>query len=245
MEVIPAIDLRQGQVVRLNQGDFDKQTTFSNDPVRVAREFAEAGAPRIHLVDLDGALEGSPAQRELYLAVAKAVPVPIEVGGGFRTEEQVAETLESGVDRVVLGTAAVEDPALLARLVQRHGAESIMVGLDARDGFVAVSGWKRTTEVEAAELMTGMHEAGVRRFLYTDIARDGTLASPNFDAVGDMARHGLSLSAEVRVIASGGIGDIDHLRRLTTLGVEGAIVGSAIYRGTLDLPQAIAELGSS
>jgi phosphoribosylformimino-5-aminoimidazole carboxamide ribotide isomerase len=243
VEVIPAIDLRQGQVVRLNQGDFGKQTTFSDDPVRVARQFAEAGAPRIHLVDLDGALEGSPVQRELYLAVAEAVSIPIEVGGGFRTEEQVAVAIESGVDRVVLGTAAVEDPALLIRLVERHGAERIVVGLDARDGFVAVSGWVRTTEVEATELMTTMHKAGVRRFLYTDIARDGTLASPNFDAVGGMVRHGLSLSEDIRVIASGGIGDIDHLRRLTTLGVEGAIVGSAIYRGTLDLRHAIAELG--
>ena len=242
MEVIPALDLRNGNVVRLNQGDFAKQTTFSHDPLRVARQFAEAGAPRIHVVDLDGAFEGGPAQQKLCMRIAEAVSVPIEVGGGFRTEEHVAMAIEAGMDRVVLGTAAVEDPALVERVVARHGPDRIVVGLDARDGRVAVSGWKQATDVLATDLMASMHEAGVRRFIYTDIARDGTLASPNFEAIGGMAYNGRLLSDDVRVIASGGIADIEHLRRLAKLGVEGAIVGSAIYRGTVDLEQAIAEL---
>ena len=245
MEVIPAIDLRNGQVVRLNQGDFAQQTTFSDDPVRVARQFVEAGASRIHLVDLDGALDGSPAQKELCMAIAEAVSVPIEVGGGFRTEQQVAMALDIGMDRVVLGTAAVEDPELVGRLVDRHGVERIVVGLDARDGMVAVSGWKETTEVLATDLMADMHARGVRLFIYTDISRDGTLSSPNFEAAAEILYHGLSLSSDVRVIASGGIGEIAHLRRLETLGMEGAIVGSAIYRGTIDLHEAVAELQAS
>jgi phosphoribosylformimino-5-aminoimidazole carboxamide ribotide isomerase len=242
VEVIPAIDLRNGQVVRLNQGDYAKQTTFSNDPLRVARQFVEAGAPRIHLVDLDGAFDGSPAQKGLCIAIAKAVPVPIELGGGFRNEEDVAMAIDAGMDRVVLGTVAVEDPDLVARLVARLGADRIIVGLDARDGYVAVSGWKQATNVEATTLMTQMHERGVRRYVYTDISRDGTLSSPNFGAVAAMAYHAISLSDDTNVIASGGIGSIAHLHRLATLGVEGAIVGSAIYRGALDLQQAVAEL---
>ncbi len=140
MEVIPAIDLRHGKVVRLNQGDYAKQTTFSDDPVRVARQFVEAGAPRIHLVDLDGALEGSPAQKEICMQIVKAVPVPIEVGGGMRTADHIAQALGMGVDRVVLGTVAVEDPALVEQAVATHGAEHIVVGLDARDGMIAVNG---------------------------------------------------------------------------------------------------------
>jgi phosphoribosylformimino-5-aminoimidazole carboxamide ribotide isomerase len=242
VEIIPAIDLRQGQVVRLNQGDFDRQTTFSNDPLSVAREFQDAGASRLHVVDLDGALEGAPVQNELYTEIATQVDVPIEVGGGFRTDGHVALALEAGIGRVVLGTVAIEAPDMVVRLVERHGPERIVVGLDASEGRVAVSGWREKTNVEAGQLMTEMHGAGVRRFVYTDIARDGTLTSPNFQAIDAMVVHGSRLGG-VRLIASGGIGEIEHLRRLAASGVEGAVVGSAIYRGTIDLRTAVDEFG--
>jgi len=244
MEVIPAIDLRHGQVVRLTQGDYAKQTTFSDDPIAVAAGFVEAGAVRIHVVDLDGALDGTPTQADLCARVAKAVPVPIEVGGGFRNADHVTAALSAGMDRVVLGTAAVENPTMVGLLIEQHGAERIVVGLDARDGIVAVSGWTQSTGVAATELMAQMHALGVRRFVYTDIARDGMLSSPNFEAVAEMVAHAEQLGGAA-IIASGGIADAEHLRRLAGAGVEGAIVGSAIYRGTVDLAAIVAELGAS
>ena len=241
MEIIPAIDLRQGEVVRLNQGDFDRQTTFSRDPVSVARGFVEAGATRIHVVDLDGALEGGPRQAELYASIAESVDVPIELGGGIRTAEDVAMAFEAGVERVVLGTAAIADPEMVARAVLEHGAGRIVIGLDANDGKVAVGGWRETTDREATELMGTMAAVGVRRFVFTDIARDGTLTEPNFASVRAMIDHGRELGG-VSVIASGGIGELDHLKRLAELGAEGAIVGSAIYRGTIDLHEAVSAM---
>ena len=244
MEVMPAIDLRHGQVVRLTQGDYAKQTTFSDDPIAVAAGFVEAGAVRIHVVDLDGALDGTPTQADLCARVAKAVPVPIEVGGGFRNADHVTAALSAGMDRVVLGTAAVENPTMVGLLIEQHGAERIVVGLDARDGIVAVSGWTQSTGVAATELMAQMHALGVRRFVYTDIARDGMLSSPNFEAVAEMVAHAEQLGGAA-IIASGGIADAEHLRRLAGAGVEGAIVGSAIYRGTVDLAAIVAELGAS
>jgi phosphoribosylformimino-5-aminoimidazole carboxamide ribotide isomerase len=230
MEIIPAIDLRQGQVVRLNQGDFNRQTTFSDDPLKVAQGFVDAGAIRIHVVDLDGALEGGPQQSDLYGALARDISVPLEVGGGFRASEHVDTALAAGVGRVVLGTAAIADPDMVSEAVQKYGADRILVGLDAN--------------INATDLMTQMFEVGVRRFVFTDIARDGTLTEPNFDSVAVMIQHGIALGG-VHVIASGGIGELDHLRRLATLGAEGAIVGTAIYRGTVDLAEAIHELGAS
>jgi phosphoribosylformimino-5-aminoimidazole carboxamide ribotide isomerase len=238
MEVIPAIDLRGGQAVRLHQGDYAQQTTFSDDPAGVARSFAAAGAPRIHVVDLDGALSGAPANAAVVRAIA-AMGTPVELGGGLRSEADVAAALEAGVGRVVIGTAAVREPELVSRLIAAHGAERVVVGLDARDGLVAVSGWTGDTGVRATELMAQMAERGVVWFIYTDIARDGTLTEPNFAEQAQMVAHAGSLGPDVRVIASGGIATVAHLVRLAGLGVEGAIVGSAIYRGTVDLAEAL------
>ena len=242
MEVIPAIDLRAGAVVRLAQGDYERQTTFSGDPVAVARSFEEAGAPRIHVVDLDAARSGVPAQAEVARAIAAAVAVPIELGGGMRTAADVAAAIEAGLDRIVVGTAAVRDPKLVSELLDVHGPERIVVGLDAVDGLIAVSGWTQSTGVPAADLMARMAEAGVRRFIATDVARDGMLSSPDYDGLAALVRRGRELGG-VRVIASGGVAELDHLRRLAALGVEGAIVGRAIYEGTVDLAEAVAELG--
>ncbi len=244
MEIIPAIDLRQGQVVRLNQGDFNRQTTFSDDPLKIARGFVDAGAIRVHVVDLDGALEGRPKQNELYATLARDISVPLEVGGGFRVESHVATALSAGVGRVVIGTAAITDPGMISQVIQKHGSDRIAVGLDANNGKVAVSGWTETTNIDATDLMTQMFQLGVRRFIFTDIARDGTLTEPNFKSTAVMIQHGISLGG-VHVIASGGIGELDHLRRLASIGAEGAIIGTAIYRGTVDLAEAVRELEAS
>ena len=242
MEVIPAIDLRGGAVVRLLQGNYDRQTTFGDDPVGVARGFEADGAPRIHVVDLDGAREGRRTQAAEVRAVAAAVGIPIELGGGLRSSGDIAEALADGVDRVVLGTAAVEEPALIEQALAAHGAERVIVGIDAREGIVSVSGWTESGAVPAPDLLNRMADMGVRRFIYTDITRDGTLTSPNFSAVSDMVERADAAGGS-RIIASGGIAEIGHLRTLASIGAEGAIIGAAIYLGTLDLAAAVAELG--
>ena len=241
MEIIPAIDLRRGKVVRLNQGDFDRQTTYSDDPLAVARGFVEAGAVRIHVVDLDGALEGAPVQNEIYSVMAAEIGVPLEVGGGFRTAGHVALALDAGVGRIVLGTAAVANPSLVVEAVAAFGPERIVVGIDAKSGKVAVSAWTKTTDVEAIDLISEMHDIGVRRFVFTDIARDGTLTEPNFQSTAAMVERGRQLGGGL-IVASGGIGETSHLERLARIGCDGAIVGSALYRGTIDLRDAIRTL---
>ncbi len=242
MEIIPAIDLRGGVVVRLLQGNYDRQTTFDDDPVRVARCFETDGAPRIHVVDLDGAREGRRTQAGEVRAVAAAVGVPVQLGGGLRSPGDLADAFADGVDRVVLGTAAVEEPALVKQALAAHGAERVVVGIDARDGVVSVAGWTESSEIAATDLLERMAGLGARRFVYTDITRDGTLTSPNFAAVREMIERA-DAAGGARVVASGGIAEIAHLRTLAELGAEGAIVGSAIYRGALDLAVAVAELG--
>lgn len=242
MEVIPAIDLRGGAVVRLLQGNYDRQTTFGDDPVGVARGFEADGAPRIHVVDLDGAREGRRTQAAEVRAVAAAVGIPIELGGGLRSADVIAEAIADGVDRVVLGTAAVEEPELIEQALAAHGAERVIVGIDAREGIASVAGWTESGAVPAPDLLNRMADMGVRRFIYTDITRDGTLTSPNFSAVSDMVERADAAGGS-RIIASGGIAEIDHLRTLANIGAEGAIIGAAIYLGTLDLAAAVAELG--
>jgi len=233
MEVIPAIDLKDGRCVRLYQGDFTRESVFSDDPAAVARRWEEEGAVRLHVVDLDGAAEGGPRNAPLIEAIVKAVEMPVQVGGGIRSLQTLAEYLEMGVKRVVLGTSAVEDADLVEEACRRYG-EAVVIGVDARDGYVATSGWTRKTQVPASRLVVQMEGLGVRRFIYTDIARDGTLTSPNFDEVARI----LSL-VSVPVIASGGISSIEHLVELQGLGVEGAIVGRALYTGDVDLGRAI------
>lgn len=241
MEIIPAIDLRGGAVVRLLQGDYDRQTTFDDDPVRAARRFEADGAPRIHVVDLDGAREGKRTQTREFRAIAAAVGVPIQLGGGLRSPGDVADALADGADRVVLGTAAVKEPALVEQALAAHGAERVVIGIDARDGTASVEGWTEDGAVAATRLLARMTDLGARRFIYTDIARDGALSSPNFAAARDMIERAAAGGA--RVVASGGVAEIAHLRRLAELGAEGAIVGSALYRGAVDLASAVAELG--
>lgn len=227
MLIIPAIDLRGGRCVRLLQGDFARETRYGDDAVQVARRWAELGSRWLHVVDLDGARAGEPRQLPLVARLAE-IGVPIELGGGLRSSADLRAAFGAGVKRVVLSTAAIETPELLVDAVERYGPEAVTLGVDARDGKVAVRGWERTSEVPALEVIDCAHEAGVARVIYTDIERDGTLASPNYAAVELVASRGLA------VIASGGVATRAHLERLAAIdGVEAAIVGRALYAGTL------------
>ena len=236
MDIIPAIDIKDGKCVRLYQGDFARVTVYDHDPPAVARRWVEQGARMLHVVDLDGAKAGYPVNADAILAIVQAVDVPVQIGGGLRDEKAVLAALGLGVARVVLGTAAVEQPDLVARLVERYG-EEIAVGVDARDGIVATAGWTEQAQVAAPELIDHMAAIGVRRFIYTDISRDGTLTEPNYAATAALVR-----PDGPAIIASGGVGKLEHLLRLSTIGVEAVVVGRALYTGDLSLPEAIEAL---
>jgi phosphoribosylformimino-5-aminoimidazole carboxamide ribotide isomerase len=228
--IIPAIDLRGGRCVRLVQGDYARETVFADDPIEVARGWQAAGARMLHVVDLDGARDGVPAQREVIGAIVAALEIPVQVGGGVRSVEHGAALYAAGVERVVIGTAAIEQPELVDALLEQYGPERVIVGVDARNGMVATRGWTETSEVTAEALIEDMRERGVRRVVYTDIDRDGTLVSPNFDAIARVGRLG------VAVVASGGVATREHLRQLATIpGVDEAIVGRALYTGDVVL----------
>ncbi len=237
-EVIPAIDLRGGKCVRLYQGDFAQATVFSDDPVAVARRWESSGAPRLHVVDLDGAASGLPAHTAVIQAIVRAVSIPVQVGGGLRTMDALAQALASGAGRAVLGTVAVEEPAFVAMAVARFGT-AIIVGVDAREGMVATHGWLKGQPIQAIELVRRMERAGIRRFVYTDIARDGALQGPNVAAVEGVVR-----ATRAAVIASGGVASLEHLELLARAGAEGAIVGRALYTGAIDLKQAVDKAGT-
>jgi phosphoribosylformimino-5-aminoimidazole carboxamide ribotide isomerase len=236
MDIIPAIDIKGGKCVRLYQGDFDRVTVYDHNPAEVARRWVAQGARMLHVVDLDGARAGYPVNADVILAIVQSVDVPVQIGGGLRDEQAIVAALALGAARVVLGTAAVEQPELVARLAGRYG-EEIAVGVDARDGIVATSGWTTQAQVRAPELIEHMAALGVRRFIYTDIARDGTLTEPNYTATAALVRPG-----GPAIIASGGVGKLDHLVRLAQIGVEAVVVGKALYTGDLDLVGAIEAL---
>jgi phosphoribosylformimino-5-aminoimidazole carboxamide ribotide isomerase len=236
MDIIPAIDIKDGKCVRLYQGDFERVTVYDTDPPAVARRWVEQGAQMIHVVDLDGARAGHPVNADVILAIVQSADVPVQIGGGLRDEKAVTAALSLGVSRVILGTAAVEQPDLIARLVERYGDE-IAVGVDARDGIVATAGWTEQAQVRAPELIDHMAALGVRRFIYTDITRDGTLTEPNYTATAALVRPG-----GPAIIASGGVGKLAHILRLAEIGVEGVVVGRALYTGDLNLSEAIEAL---
>ena len=240
MEVIPAIDLRGGKCVRLYQGDYNRETVFSDDPLEVARRWVGQGASRLHVIDLDGAKSGEQPNAEAAYRIAAEAGVPVQLGGGIRSVESARQAIERGIDRVRLGTAAVEEPDLLRELVDELGPERVVVTVDARGGKVALKGWTETSEVEAEQLIWDMRKVGVGRYLYTDISRDGTLTEPNFDALEE-----LTAMSDVKIIAAGGISSVEHLLRLSEIGVESAVVGTAIYTGDIDLGQAITALGAA
>ena len=239
MEIIPAIDLRGGKCVRLYQGDYARETVYSDDPTEMAKRWADMGATRLHVVDLDGAKQGSPGNLKVIQAIVSSVNVPVQVGGGVRTRESAEQLVSVGVSRIMMGTAAVDDPGLIEDLVDSLGTDSIIVTVDARDGLVALRGWTESSTVEAIDVMKKMADRGVSRFLYTDISRDGTLTEPNFQALEQLIEHQVP-----GLIAAGGIATEDHILRLASIGVEGAIVGTALYTGDISLTAAIESLNN-
>ncbi|MGZ3626900.1 MAG: 1-(5-phosphoribosyl)-5-[(5-phosphoribosylamino)methylideneamino]imidazole-4-carboxamide isomerase [Ktedonobacteraceae bacterium] len=235
MIIIPAIDIKDGQCVRLYQGDYDQVTTYDVDPVNVAQRWQRFGASWLHIVDLDGAAAGHPVNVESIKSIRASTTVRIELGGGMRTLADIGYLLDLGIDRVVLGTMALTDRALLIEALARWG-ERIVVGLDARSGSIAISGWRETSQVQATSLASELCALGVQRFIYTDIARDGALKGPNIEELQEIQR-----MVSCSLIASGGVSSIDDLYSLANLSIEGAIVGKALYTGDIDLAATIQE----
>lgn len=244
MLIFPAIDLHQGRVVRWRQGDPAHETVYGDDPVAMARHWVDHGAPWLHVVNLDGALgdqaADSPNRRQLQAIVA-ATEVPVQFGGGLRSLEDVARVLDAGVRRVILGTVAIQDPAVVAQCLSRFGPERIVLGLDARGGIVATHGWQESSGLPVLEVARRWRAMGVLRAVYTEIERDGMLGGLDAAAAAELAR-----GSGLGIIASGGVRDADDIRRLrreATNGIEGVIVGQALYAGTLDLGEAVAIAG--
>ena len=234
MQIIPSIDLKDGRCVRLYQGDFRQETVFSDDPVAVALGWQEQGGTLLHLVDLDGAAAGVPANLPIITSIVQALDIPVQVGGGIRERTTAYALLSAGVTRVVIGTAAVENPDLVKDLCRDWGGENVVVAVDARSGMVTTRGWTAGSEVSALDLARQMRDLGVPRLLYTDVDRDGTLTSPNFAANAELVR-----KTGMKVQASGGVSTLDDIRQLVLTGVEGVIIGTALYRGAITLPDAI------
>lgn len=234
MIIYPAIDLRDGKAVRLVEGDFAKETVFDANPVDAALRWQGAGAEWLHLVDLDGARSGSTSNAAAIHAIRSAVGIPIELGGGIRSAEAAARYIDAGIDRVILGTAAVEDAAMVGELVAKWGGK-IAVALDARDGKLATAGWLEQSDRSALEVALSLRQLGVANFIVTDIDRDGKLQGPNLKML-EQAQFTL-LSG---VIASGGISSIEDVREVAAVGVDGAIIGRALYDGRIGLADAIA-----
>ncbi|MBE7009960.1 MAG: 1-(5-phosphoribosyl)-5-[(5-phosphoribosylamino)methylideneamino]imidazole-4-carboxamide isomerase [Ruminococcaceae bacterium] len=236
MILYPAIDLRGGQCVRLMQGDFDQTTVYSDHPLTMAEKWESQGARWLHMVDLDGARQEVTNNRAVICEVAKTLSIPVQTGGGIRTMADIEELIESGVSRVILGTVAVKNPSFAKEAVAQFG-DAIAVGIDAKDGFAAISGWEEVSGREAVDLALEMKSYGVRHIIYTDISTDGMLSGPNYSAMQRMAE-----AFGPGVIASGGVGALEHLHNLIPTGVSGAIIGKALYTGAVDLRRAVAEI---
>lgn len=243
IELYPAIDLRDGMAVRLVQGDFERSTVFNEDPVAQAREFAREGATNLHVVDLDGALQGNPMHAPIIAQLAASFPGTVQLGGGLRDRPAVETAIATGVDRVVVGTAVIEDEEFLAWATGRLG-DRLVVALDARDGRVATHGWTQVSDRTAVDVAADLARTGVRHLLYTDIGRDGTLGGPNLEALRKLSHAAPPLT----ILASGGISSLDDLVALAQLNlpnIRGVIVGRALYEGRFTVADAIATLGAA
>jgi phosphoribosylformimino-5-aminoimidazole carboxamide ribotide isomerase len=238
MQIFPAIDLRGGQVVRLYQGDYDQMTVYGQDPCAVARDFIAAGAKYLHVVDLDGAKDGTLANFETIAAIAKQGGLYIEVGGGIRTEDRIQQYLDLGVGRCILGTIAVKDFDFTARMAQKYG-DQIAVGVDARDGYVAINGWKELSTEKGVDFCRRLLDVGVESVIYTDISRDGAEKGTNLDLYRELAE-----IKGLKVTASGGVSSLEELKELQAIGTHAAILGKALYTGRLDLKTVIGEVGA-
>lgn len=237
MIIYPAIDLKDGQCVRLVQGKKEDKTVYSDTPGNMARSFQDQGAQFLHVVDLDGAFEGGPRNLKAIQEIAQAITIPFQVGGGLRTEADVERILSIGAQRVIIGTRAVQSPEFVKNLLKKFGPEKIVLGIDAKDGMVAIEGWVEKSTLGALEFGQAMHELGVQTAVFTDVARDGLLQGPNLASIANMA-----CESGLKIIASGGVTSLENiiaLKNLESIGVCGAIIGKAIYEGRIDLGEAL------
>ncbi len=233
MIIFPAIDMKDGKCVRLEQGLFDKVTVFGENPVEMAKKWESEGGEFLHLVDLDGAKDGVPKNLEIIKEICKSINIPIQLGGGIRNKETVKILLDAGVSRVIVGTMAINNMELLKELVTEYG-EKIVVSIDAKDGLVAVDGWVNVSEVDSIDLVRELETIGVKTIVYTDIAKDGMMEGPNFDIYKT-----LSESTKIDVIASGGVSSIENVEKLKKMNMYGAIIGRALYTGDIKMKDAL------
>jgi len=236
MIIFPAIDIRGGKCVRLEEGRFDRETVFAENPLEAARKWVEAGTEWLHIVDLDGARAGEPVNLAVVSEIAKTFDVKIQLGGGIRTMETAAAVLSAGIHRVILGSVAARSPELVRQICIQYG-DRVVIGIDSRDGIVAVDGWEKSGLIQAGELALQMKEVGATRIIYTDISRDGMLSGVNVEATLQLAQY-----SGLAVIASGGVKgaeDVLALRPLEAKGIEGVIIGKALYTGAISLPEAL------
>lgn len=233
MIIYPAIDLRAGYCVRLRQGDFQQETVYSSDPGQMALQWQEQGAQALHLVDLDGAKAGKPANLDALKSIRKAVTIPLQVGGGLRTENDLNTIFELGIERAILGSQACKDPAWLAQMARRY-PQRILLGIDAKNGLVATEGWLEVSSIKAIELAMDVSSLPLAGIIYTDIAKDGMMAGPNFEALAEMSH-----ATPLPLIASGGVTTADDVYRLRTMNLAGCIIGRALYEKTIHLKEVL------
>ena len=234
MKLFPAIDIKNGQCVRLKQGSFQEVLVYSNTPERIAKQWEAAGASFIHIVDLDGALAGHSVNDEVIRKIVVEVGIPIQVGGGIRTAKDIEHKLSLGVTRVIIGTKAVKDPSFIKEVIDTFGSDRIVIGIDAKDGMVAIEGWEKVSSCQAVELAQEMKKYGVQTIVYTDISKDGMLQGPNVAYTKE-----LSEATGLNIIASGGVSSMEDLQQLSDSNIYGAIIGKALYENRIDLIQAV------
>ncbi len=238
MKLFPAIDIKNGQCVRLRQGQFHNVEVYSQVPVRIAKNFQESGAAFIHIVDLDGALAGHSVNEDVIKAIVENVSIPVEVGGGIRTIQDIETKLNLGVGRVIIGTSAVENPHFVREALRRFGNSKIVIGIDAKNGMVATDGWEKISNYNAVQLALEMKEIGIKTIIYTDISRDGMLSGPNLEHTRDMVE-----KTQMDIIASGGVSSMKDLDDLNSIPVYGAIIGKALYENRVNLREAVKKYG--
>ncbi|MDF1616343.1 1-(5-phosphoribosyl)-5-[(5-phosphoribosylamino)methylideneamino]imidazole-4-carboxamide isomerase [Petrocella sp. FN5] len=239
MRLYPAIDIINGQAVRLVQGDYKKETVYDKDPVQVAKQWEDAGADYIHVVDLDGAQDGTWKNRETISNIVKSVKVPVQTGGGIRSLQDIEERLSVGIARVILGTVAIKNPALVSEAVNKFGQEAIVVGIDAKDGMVAIHGWEQVSDMSALDLCLKVKAMGITTIIYTDIAKDGMMLGPNIEQTRQLIQE-----TGMNIIASGGVSNYEDLEKVSQIQAEGVIIGKALYTKAIDLKKAIRQFES-
>lgn len=239
MQIYPAVDIKNGKCVRLKQGNFDDVTIYEQDPVKAAKNWIEKGATYLHIVDLDGAKQGDSQNEQIIADIVKLSDMPVQTGGGVRSLEDIERKLSKGVARVILGTVAVKQPEIVKQAVQKFGADKIVVGIDAKNGNVAIAGWEEVSNVSALELCLKMKEYGVKTIIYTDIAKDGMMSGVNVSSTKELVE-----KTGMDIIASGGISNMQDLQNVQDIKVQGVIVGKALYQGALELAEIIKKFES-